>query len=104
MKKDTFEKLNLSEINCKTCHRTLEIKHFTYRNIDKNLNGECRSCQWLKNNSSKFAMLSSKYDKDLLIEIVRFIFESEYTDLNILVQKEQVTLDKILDIVDILKI
>lgn len=104
MNKEDFIKLNLKNITCKFCGRTLNTSCFAYRSVYKDLTGQCRSCNWIKNNESKIQLLEKKYDRNVIIKIIRYIFECDLPILNEIANKENVSINNILEIVESLKI
>ena len=104
MKKEKFLKLKINTIKCRDCERNLDIKNFAYNTIHEDNTGICRSCQWIKLHNDKIEELKKEYSENLIIDLIRYIYESDEADLRYFANLYRVDIKTIIDINSFLKI
>lgn len=104
MNKEKFLKLKINTIKCRDCERNLDIKNFAYNTIHEDNTGICRSCQWIKLHNDKIEELKKEYSENLIIDLIRYIYESDEADLRYFANLYRVDIKTIIDINSFLKI
>lgn len=103
MTKNTFEKLNVKEIYCKSCNRMLPKSSFSYSYVTKDAcASRCKLCDWIIRHEG--IPKSNDYNESILKNILEDIIFERIKYLNELVEKYDLELDKVIDIIKFLHI